>query len=144
LLRKIEWRRPWFWFRNVLDVRYVLYNLRCTIKLEIFNHRHTSDDVTESFCVLAAHNYFLCKYYEMGTGWEPAPEPEPEVTVPEPEPEVTVPEPEPEVPTAAPVVEEEEEEPPAEEDDEDVPVARSAALIEEALNAGAASTPSSQ
>jgi hypothetical protein len=142
LLRKIEWRRPWFWFRNVLDVRYVLYNLRCTIKLEIFNHRHTSDDVTESFCVLAAHNYFLCKYYEMGTGWEPAPEPEPEVTVPEPEPEVTVPEPEPEVPAAAPVVEEEEE--PAVEDEEDVPVARSAALIEEALNAGAASTPSSQ
>jgi hypothetical protein len=150
LLRKIEWRRPWFWFRNVLDVRYVLDNLRCTIKLEIFNHRHTSDDVTESFCVLTAHNYFLYKYYEMGTGWAPAPEPEPVVTVPEPEPvvtvpepepEVPVPEPEPEVPAAAPVVEEEEE--PAVEDEEDVPVARSAALIEEALNAGA-STPSSQ
>lgn len=141
MLRKIEWRRPWFWFRNVLDVRYVLDNLRCTIKLEIFNHRHTSDDVTESFCVLTAHNYFLYKYYEMGTGWAPAPEPEPVVTVPEPEPEVPVPEPEPEVPAAAPVVEEEEE--PAVEDEEDVPVARSAALIEEALNAGA-STPSSQ
>ena len=147
MLRKIEWRRSWFWFRNVLDVRDVLDNLGCTIKLEIFNHRHASDGVTESFCVSPAHNYFLCTYYEMGTGWEPVPEPEPVVTVPEPEPVVTVPEPEPvvtvpEVPAAAPVVEEEEEEP-VEEDEEDVPVARSAALIEEALNAAAA-TPSSQ
>jgi hypothetical protein len=144
LLRKIEWRRSWFWFRNVLDVRYVLDNLGCTIKLEIFNHRHASDGVTESFCVSPAHNYFLCTYYEMGTGWEPVPEPEPVVAVPEPEPEVVVPEPEPEVPAAAPVVVEEEEEEPAEEDEEDVPVARSAALIEEALNAAAAATPSSQ
>jgi hypothetical protein len=133
LVRKIEWRRSRFWFRNVLDIRYVLDNLWCTIKLEIFNHRHASDGVTESFCVSSAHNYFLCMYYEMGTGWTPAPEPEPEVTVPEPEPEV---------PVAAPVVEEEEDVP-AEEDEEDVPVARSAALIEEALNAGA-STLSSQ
>jgi len=45
----------------------------------------------------------------------PAPPPEPEPVVPEPEPEP---------------------------EEEDVPVARSAALIEEALNAGA--TPSSQ
>jgi hypothetical protein len=46
------------------------------------------------------------------------PEPEPEV----PEPEVPEPEPEPEVPEVV-------------DDEEDVPVARSAALIEEALNA---------
>ena len=75
-------------------------------------------------------------YYEMGTGWEPAPEPEPVVVVPEPEPVVVVPEPEPVVvPEPEPVVvvpaDDEEEE----EDKGDVPVARSAALIEEALNA---------
>jgi hypothetical protein len=60
--------------------------------------------------------------------------PEEPVVVPEPEPEpVVVPEPEPE-----PVVREPEPEPesePDEVDDGDVPVARSAALIEEALNA---------
>ena len=63
--------------------------------------------------------------------------PEPEVAVPEPEvavPEPEVAEPEPEV--AEPEPEDEEDEP--EEDDDDVPVARSSALIEEALNAQAA------
>lgn len=50
------------------------------------------------------------------------PEPEPEVPEPEPEPEPEVPEPEPEVPEV-------------DDEEEDVPVARSAALIEEALNA---------
>jgi hypothetical protein len=59
-----------------------------------------------------------------------APPPDP-VVVPEPEPEV--PEPEPEVPSVPePVVSEPE---PEVEEEEDVPVARSAALIEEALNA---------
>jgi hypothetical protein len=63
----------------------------------------------------------------------PVPEPEPVVPVPEPEPVVTVPEPEPD------------EEDDVEDDDGDVPVARSAALIEEALNAGVSlSTTSSQ
>lgn len=63
----------------------------------------------------------------------PPPDPEP-VTVPEPVPEpepVAVPEPvipEPEVPEV--------------DDEEDVPVARSAALIEEALNATLAPAPS--
>ena len=60
----------------------------------------------------------------MGTSFGLSPEPEPvvpEPVVPEPEPEPVVPEPEPE--------------PEVEEDDEDVPVQRSAALIEEALNA---------
>jgi hypothetical protein len=56
----------------------------------------------------------------------PPPDPAP-VAVPEPEPEV--PEPEPEVPEVEPVV------PEVEDDEEDVPVARGAALIEEALNA---------
>jgi hypothetical protein len=63
----------------------------------------------------------------------PPPDPVPEVpaAVPEPEPEVpaAVPEPEPEVPAAEPEPE------PEVDDEEDVPVARSAALIEEALNA---------
>jgi hypothetical protein len=108
-----------------------------------------------------AHNYFLYIYYEMGTGWAPVPEPEPVVTVPEPEPVVTVPEPEPEPvvtvpePEPEPVVTVPEPEPepvvtvpePDEEDDVeddgDVPVARSAALIEEALNAGASLTTTS-
>jgi hypothetical protein len=54
----------------------------------------------------------------------PEPVPEPEPVVPEPEPEV--PEPEPEVP---------EEDEVDDDDEEDVPVARSSALIEEALNA---------
>jgi hypothetical protein len=59
------------------------------------------------------------------------PEPEPEVpaAVPEPEPEV----PEPEVPAAVPEPEPEPE--PEVDDEEDVPVSRSAALIEESLNA---------
>lgn len=65
-------------------------------------------------------------------------DPEPEVPVavpdpvPEPEPEVpaAIPEPEPEVPAAVPEPEPE----PEVDDEEDVPVARSAALIEEALN----------
>jgi hypothetical protein len=57
------------------------------------------------------------------------PEPEP-VPVPAP----VVPEPEP-VPVPAPVVPEPEVEPEVADDEEDVPVARSAALIEEALNA---------
>jgi outer membrane biosynthesis protein TonB len=115
-----------------------------------------------------AHNYFLYIYYEMGTGWEPVPEPEPVVTVPEPEPVVPVPEPEPVVPVpepepvvpvpepepepepepVVPVPEPEpepDEEDDVEDDDGDVPVARSAALIEEALNAGVSlSTTSSQ
>ena len=63
---------------------------------------------------------------------EPVAEPEPEVEVPaaaEPEPEV-------EVPAAA------EPEPEVEVEEEDVPVARSAALIEEALNATLAPAPS--
>lgn len=54
----------------------------------------------------------------MGTSFGLSPEPEPVVPEPVPEPEPVVPEPEPE-----PEVE------------EDVPVQRSAALIEEALNA---------
>jgi translation initiation factor IF-2 len=63
-----------------------------------------------------------------------APEPAPVVELPVPEPapvvELPVPEPEPvvEAPAPEPEVEDEEEE-------EDVPVSRSAALIEEALNA---------
>ena len=58
----------------------------------------------------------------------PPPEPVVEVPVAEPEPvvEVSVPEPEPVVEAPEPEVEDEE---------EDVPVARSAALIEESLNA---------
>ena len=52
----------------------------------------------------------------------PPPEPVPEVPAAVPEPEPEVPEPEPEVPEV-------------EEEEEDVPVARSAALIEESLNA---------
>ena len=55
----------------------------------------------------------------------PPPDPEP-VAVPEP----VVPEPEPEVPEPEPEVPEVEDD-----EEEDVPVARSAALIEEALNA---------
>jgi hypothetical protein len=62
----------------------------------------------------------------------PAPVAEPEV--PEPVPEVPEPVAEPEVPEPVPEV--------PEVDDEDVPVARSAALIEEALNATLAPTPS--
>lgn len=56
----------------------------------------------------------------MGTSYIPDPVPEVPAAVPDPEPEVpaAVPEPEPEV-----------------DDEEDVPVARSAALIEESLNA---------
>jgi hypothetical protein len=61
------------------------------------------------------------------------PEPEP-VAVPEPEP-VAVPEPEAESESAS---ESEPEPEPEDDDEEDVPVARSAALIEEALNAQAA------
>lgn len=64
----------------------------------------------------------------MGTSYIPDPVPEVPAAVPEPEPEVpaaaAVPEPE-------PVAEPE----PEVDDEEDVPVARSAALIEEALNA---------
>jgi hypothetical protein len=56
-----------------------------------------------------------------------APPPDPAPVVPEP-----VPEPEPEVPE---VEDDEEEDVPDLVDEEDVPVARSAALIEEALNA---------
>ena len=52
----------------------------------------------------------------------PPPEPVPEVPAAVPEPEPEVPEPEPEVPEV-------------EEEEEDVPVARSAALIEQSLNA---------
>jgi len=60
----------------------------------------------------------------------PPPDPEP-VAVPEPVvPEPVVPEPEPEVPEPEPEVPEVEDD-----EEEDVPVARSAALIEEALNA---------
>ena len=70
----------------------------------------------------------------MGTGQcPPPPDPEPVavpvVPEPEPVPEPAVPEP---IPDPAPVVPEVEEE---EEDTGDVPVARSAALIEESLNA---------
>jgi len=73
----------------------------------------------------------------MGTGHVPEPAP---VVVPETAP--VVPEPEP-VPEPAPVVPEPEPEvPEVEEDEEDVPVARSAALIEEALNATLAPAPS--
>ena len=60
---------------------------------------------------------------------EPEPEPEPEPTPSAPEPE---PEPEPEPTPSAPE--------PEPEPEEDVPVTRSAALIEEALNAKAAET----
>jgi hypothetical protein len=66
----------------------------------------------------------------MGTSYIiPDPVPEVPAAVPEPEPEVpaAVPEPEPEVPAAEPE--------PEVDDEEDVPVARSAALIEESLNA---------
>ena len=75
----------------------------------------------------------------MGSPHGADPEPEVPVAVPEPEPEVpvAVPEPEPEVPEPEPEVPEPEPEVPAEPEpeEEDVPVARSAALIEEALNA---------
>ena len=56
----------------------------------------------------------------------PPPDPVPEVPAAVPEP-VAEPEPEPEVPAAEPE--------PEVDDEEDVPVARSAALIEESLNA---------
>jgi len=62
----------------------------------------------------------------MGTSYIPEPQPEVPAAVPEPVP-AAVPEPEPEVPVAEPE--------PEVDDEEDVPVARSAALIEEALNA---------
>jgi hypothetical protein len=75
----------------------------------------------------------------MGSPHGADPEPTP-VVVPEPAP--VVPEPEP-VPEPAPVVPEPEPEvPEVEDDEEDVPVARSAALIEEALNATLAPAPS--
>jgi len=76
----------------------------------------------------------------MGTGHCPPP-PEPvSVAVPEPEPVApVVPEP---VPEPAPVVPEPEPETPEVDDEEDVPVARSAALIEESLNATLAPAPS--
>ena len=61
----------------------------------------------------------------------PPPEPVPEVPAAVPEPDVTVPEPEPE----PEVPEVEDEVPEVEEEEEDVPVARSAALIEQSLNA---------
>jgi len=63
-----------------------------------------------------------------------APPPDPAPVVPEPEPE---PEPAPVVPEPEPVVPEIEDDdvPDLVDDEEDVPVARSAALIEEALNA---------
>jgi len=61
----------------------------------------------------------------MGTSYI-IPDPVPEVPVAVPEP-VAEPEPEPEVPAAEPE--------PEVDDEEDVPVARSAALIEESLNA---------
>jgi hypothetical protein len=70
----------------------------------------------------------------MGTSYIiPDPVPEVPAAVPEPEPEVpaAVPEPEPEVPAAVPEPEPE----PEVDDEEDVPVSRSAALIEESLNA---------
>lgn len=67
----------------------------------------------------------------MGTGYCPPPSPEP-VTVAVPEP---VPEPVPAPAPVVPEVEDEDDEVPDLVDDEDVPVARSAALIEEALNA---------
>ena len=57
----------------------------------------------------------------------PPPDPVPEVPAAVPEPEPEVPEPEPEVPEPEPE--------PEVDDEEDVPVARSAALIEESLNA---------
>ena len=69
-----------------------------------------------------------------------APPPDPEQVVPEsvPEPVPVVPEP------VVPEVEEDEDEevPDLVDDEEDVPVARSAALIEEALNATLAPAPS--
>jgi hypothetical protein len=77
----------------------------------------------------------------MGTGHCPPP-PEP-VSVAVPEPAPVVPEPvvpEPVVPE--PVVPEVEDVPDLVDDDEDVPVARSAALIEESLNATLAPAPS--
>ena len=85
----------------------------------------------------------------MGSGHVPEPAPvavpEPAPVVPEPEPvpepAPVVPEPEP-VPEPAPVVPEPEPEVPEVEDEEDVPVARSAALIEESLNATLAPAPS--
>lgn len=69
----------------------------------------------------------------MGTGHCPPP-PAPAPVVPEPE---SVPEPAPVVPEPVPVVPEVEDEdvPDLVDDDEDVPVTRSAALIEESLNA---------
>jgi hypothetical protein len=68
----------------------------------------------------------------------PPPDPVVEVPAPEPEPVVEVPAPEPE-----PVVEAPAPEPEVEDEEEDVPVARSAALIEESLNAtyGKATSP---
>jgi hypothetical protein len=64
----------------------------------------------------------------MGTSYIPDPVPEPEVPAAVPDPV-----PEPEVPAAVPEPVAEPE--PEVDDEEDVPVARSAALIEESLNA---------
>jgi hypothetical protein len=77
----------------------------------------------------------------MGTSHgAPPPDPVVEAPAPEPEPVVEVPAPEPEPVVEAPVPEPEDED---EDEDEDVPVARSAALIEESLNAtyGKATSP---